>query len=126
MVVRVLTKKRASVPKSTLSNTTENCSSRHGEAQNHWEKSFTFTLDKDTAVPTVKHSGGAIMLRVHFKFSASCEFQKVDGIMKEDMEEEYLQIVKLHLKLTLRPLKPGNKWVFKQELVLHKADLHQI
>ncbi len=53
-------------------------------------------------IPVVNHSGGSIMLWGCFAQNGTCALQKIDGIMKK---ENYLKILKQHLKTSARNLK---------------------
>ena len=48
-----------------------------------------------TTIPTVKHVGGSIMLLGCFAAAGTGALHKIDGIM---MEENYVDIMKQHLK----------------------------
>ncbi|KAL2099419.1 hypothetical protein ACEWY4_005899 [Coilia grayii] len=62
--------------------------------------------------PTVKHGGGSIMLWGCFAAGGTGALHKIDGIMKK---EQYVEILKQHLKASARKLKLGRKWVFQMD-----------
>ena len=59
-------------------------------------------------IPTVKHEGGN-MLWGCFAEGGTGALHKIDGIMRTD---KYVDILKQHLKTSVRKLKLGRKWVF--------------
>jgi hypothetical protein len=63
-------------------------------------------------IPTVKHTGGSIMLWGCFAAGRTGALHKIDGIMGE---ENYVNILKQHLKTSVRKLKLGRKWVFQMD-----------
>ena len=63
-------------------------------------------------IPTVKHGGGSIMLWGCFAAGGTGALHKIDGIMGR---ENYVDIVKQHLKTSVRKLKLGCKWVFQMD-----------
>ena len=64
------------------------------------------------AIPTVKHGGGSIMLWGCFAAGGTGALHKIDGIMRM---ENYVDMLKQHLKTSVRKLKPGCKWVFQMD-----------
>ena len=63
-------------------------------------------------IPTVKHRGGSIMLWGCFAAGGTGALHKIDGIMRE---ENYVDILKQHLKTSVRKLKLGRKWVLQMD-----------
>ena len=63
-------------------------------------------------IPTVKHGGGSIMLWGCFAAGGTDALHKIDGIMRE---EKYVDILKQHVKRSVRKLKLGRKWVFQMD-----------
>ena len=61
-------------------------------------------------IPTVKHGGGSIMLWGCFAAGGTGALHKIEGIMRQ---ENYVDILKQHLKTSVRKLKLGRKWVFQ-------------
>ena len=61
-------------------------------------------------IPTVKHGGSSIMLWGRFAAGGTGALHKTGGIMRE---ENYVDILKQHLKTSVRKLKLGCKWVFQ-------------
>ena len=62
--------------------------------------------------PTVIHRGGSIMLWGCFAIGATGALHKIDGIMRK---ENYVDILKQHLKPSVRNLKLGRKWGFQMD-----------
>ena len=65
-----------------------------------------------STIPTMKHGGGRIMLRGCFATGRTGALHKIDGIMRL---ENYVAILKQHLKTSVRKLKLGRKWVFQMD-----------
>ena len=63
-------------------------------------------------IPTVKHRGGSIMLWGCFAAGGTDALHKLDGIMRD---ENSVDILKQHLKTSVRKLKLGLKWVFQMD-----------
>ena len=63
-------------------------------------------------IPTVKHGGGSIMLWGCFAAGGTGALHKIDDIMRE---VKYVDILKQHLKTSVRKLKLGRKWVFQMD-----------
>ena len=61
-------------------------------------------------IPPVKQWGGSIRLWGCFAAGA---LQKIHGIMRQ---ENYVDILKQHLKTSVRKLKLGRKWVFQMDI----------
>ena len=62
-------------------------------------------------IPTVKLGGGSIMLWGFFAAGGTGALHKIDGIRRK---ENYFDILKQHLKTSVRKLKLGRKWVFQK------------
>ena len=58
----------------------------------------------------MKHGGGNIMLWWCFAAGGTGALHKIDGIMRE---ENYVDLLKQHLKTSVRKLKLVRKWVFQ-------------
>jgi hypothetical protein len=64
------------------------------------------------SIPTMKQGGGSIMLWGCFAAGGTDALHKIDGIM---WEENYVDILKQHLKTSVRKVKLGRKWVFQMD-----------
>ena len=60
----------------------------------------------------MKHKGGSIMLWGSFAAGGTGALHKIDGIMRQ---ENYVDILKQHLKTSLMKIKLGRKWVFQMD-----------
>ena len=58
----------------------------------------------------MKHGCGSIMLWGCFAAGGTGALHKLDGLMRE---EKYVDILKQHLKTSVRKLKLGHKWFFQ-------------
>ena len=63
-------------------------------------------------IPTVKHRGGSIMLWGCFAAGGTGALHKIYGIMREEND---VDILKEHLRTSVRKLKLGRKWVFQMD-----------
>jgi hypothetical protein len=63
-------------------------------------------------IPTVKHGGGSIVLWGCFAGGVTGALHKIDYIIGQ---ENYVDILKQHLKTSVRKLKLGCKWVFQMD-----------
>ena len=63
-------------------------------------------------IPTVKHGSGCIMLWGCFAAEMTGALHKIDGIMRTEND---VDILKQHLKTSVRKLKLGFKWVFQMD-----------
>ena len=63
-------------------------------------------------IPTVKHRGGSIMLWGCFAAGGTGALHKIDGITRQ---KHYVDILKQHLKTSVRKFKLGRKWVFQMD-----------
>ena len=66
-------------------------------------------LQVEEHIPTMMHGGGSIMLWGCFAAEGTGALHKIDGIMRMD---NYWDILKQHLKTSVKKLKLGHKWVF--------------
>ena len=65
-----------------------------------------------TPSKTVKHRGGSIMLWGCFAAGGTGALHKIDDTVRM---ENYVDILKQHLKTSVRKLKLGRKWVFQMD-----------
>uniref|UniRef100_A0A8K9XWT0 Tc1-like transposase DDE domain-containing protein n=1 Tax=Oncorhynchus mykiss TaxID=8022 RepID=A0A8K9XWT0_ONCMY len=71
------------------------------------------TCQERNPIPIVKHGGGSIMLWGWcFAAGGTGALHIIDGIMRM---ENYVDILKQHLKTSVRKLKIGHKWVFQMD-----------
>ena len=64
-------------------------------------------------IPTMKHGGGNIMLWGCFAAGGTGALHKIEGIMRH---ENYVDILKQHLKTSVRKLKLGCKLVLQMDI----------
>jgi hypothetical protein len=83
----------------------------HNDHHYVWRKKME-TCKLKNIIPTMKHRGGSIMLWGCFAAGGSGALHKIDGIMRE---ENYVNILKQHLKTSVRKLKLGCKWVIQMD-----------
>uniref|UniRef100_A0AAZ3Q756 Transposase Tc1-like domain-containing protein n=1 Tax=Oncorhynchus tshawytscha TaxID=74940 RepID=A0AAZ3Q756_ONCTS len=76
-----------------------------------WRKKGEACNPKNT-IPTVKHGGDRIMLWGCIGAGRTGALPKIDGIMRGEND---VDILKKHLKKSLRKLKLGCKWVFQMD-----------
>ena len=67
---------------------------------------------RKNTIRTVKHRGGSIMLCVCLASGGTGALHKIDGIMRM---ETNVDILKQHLKTSVRKLKLGRKSVFQMD-----------
>uniref|UniRef100_A0AAZ3RHH1 Transposase n=1 Tax=Oncorhynchus tshawytscha TaxID=74940 RepID=A0AAZ3RHH1_ONCTS len=83
----------------------------HNDHYYLWRKKGEVCKLKNT-IPTVRHRGDSIMLWGCFAAGGTGALHKIHGIMRE---ENYVAILKQHLKTSVRKLKLGRKWVFQMD-----------
>lgn len=74
-----------------------------------WRKKVE-ALKPQSTIPTVKYGGNSIMLWGCFTAGGTDALHKIDDIMRK---ENYVDILKQHLKTSARKLKLGPKWLFQ-------------
>ena len=76
-----------------------------------WRKKGEACKPKNT-IPTMKHRACSIMLCVCFAARGTGALHKIDGVMRMEIN---VDILKQHLKTSVRKLKLGRKWVFQMD-----------
>ena len=71
------------------------------------------TCKLKNTIPTVQHRGVSIMLGGCFAAGGTGALHKIQDIMRM---ENYVDILKQHLKTSVRKLKLGRKWVFQMDI----------
>ena len=83
----------------------------HNDHRYVWRKKGEACKLKNT-IPSVKHGGGSIKLWGCSAAGGTGALHKIDGFMRQD---NYVDILKQHLKTSVRKLKLGLKWVFQMD-----------
>ncbi|CDQ71431.1 unnamed protein product [Oncorhynchus mykiss] len=83
----------------------------HNDHRYVWRKKGEVSKLKNI-IPNVKHGGDSIMLWACFAAGGTGALHKIDGIMRMD---NYVDILKQHLKTSVRKLKLGRKWVLQMD-----------
>jgi hypothetical protein len=81
----------------------------HDDHRYVWRKKGEACKPKNI-IPNVKHGRGSIIVWGCFVAVGTGALHKIDGIMRE---ENYVNILKRHLKTSVRKLKLGRKRVFQ-------------
>uniref|UniRef100_A0AAZ3SH12 Transposase Tc1-like domain-containing protein n=1 Tax=Oncorhynchus tshawytscha TaxID=74940 RepID=A0AAZ3SH12_ONCTS len=84
----------------------------HNDHRYVWRKRGDACKAKNT-IPTMKRGGGSFILCGCFAAGGTGALHKIEGVMRK---ENYVDILKQHLKTSVRKLKIGRKWVFQMDI----------